>query len=276
MSLQVFSSPRFQEFVTISRVEILEKSGRASVSPVVCVNVLICLTKVFLAGEKEEALTCSTCWFLWYKYIHRDQFQAANMIVPERRPGSDADGRLSRAGMSWLRQPWPWHSFCCKLWSLGSASRRGIFRKKKCHVHDAAGAGRDSGSRVELCPPPFFPYIKEQNKTFCECRWRNWHPYYIIGDSENEYVLEGQFGTLYQHLKYTHPLTLQFHLRILSHKSHLSCSYTCTQICVKCVHCSVICYSKTLEVAEMYGNWVLIEWIMVYFYSRILGHCLKY
>lgn len=107
MSLQVFSSPRFQEFVTISRVEILEKSGRASVSPVVCVNVLICLTKVFLAGEKEEALTCSTCWFLWYKYIHRDQFQAANMIVPERRPGSDADGRLSQAGMSWLRQPWP-------------------------------------------------------------------------------------------------------------------------------------------------------------------------
>lgn len=61
--------------------------------------------------------------------------------------------------------------------------------------------------------PTFFPYVKKQNKTFCECRWRNWHIYYIIGDNENEYVLEGQFGSTYQHLKCTHPLILQFHFK---------------------------------------------------------------
>lgn len=102
--------------------------GRASISTVVCIDVLICLTKVSGVGGRD-ALTCSICSFLWYKYFYRDQLQATNMVSLNTELGRDMQSALlsqyePAPGLRWL-----WHSFSFKLWSLGWEFRDGIFRK---------------------------------------------------------------------------------------------------------------------------------------------------
>lgn len=105
-----------------------KEGGRASISTAVCIDVLICLTKVPGVGGRE-ALTCSICSFLWYKCCYHDQFQATNTMSLNTELGRDVQSAfLSQdepaPGLRWL-----WHSFSFKLWSLGWEFRDGIFRK---------------------------------------------------------------------------------------------------------------------------------------------------